>query len=252
MNESLIGQTTTTTAEDTYELVGEGKKFKDFKALEKSKVESDLYIKHLEQRLDEMREDYLKVRDENVSRARLEELIDQLQTRQPTTSSKEPKAKEVTKPSFDPDELDTLVTKKIQQHETSIKQRDNFNSVMAKLKEQYGENYETVLKTRMEEMELDVPFVDDLARNRPKAFFKTLGLDQPELAPRKDPFATPLRTQQRSDSFAPKVEKRTWSYYQKMRKETPKLYTDPKTQVQMHNDALALGDEFNDGDWGAL
>ena len=230
------------------ELVGEGKKFKSPEDLAKGKARSDLYIKHLEDRLDEMREDYLKVRDENVSRARLEELIDQLQTRQSTTSSTEPKAKEVTKPTIDPEEFDNYFSAKM----TQIKKQENFNSVMGKLKEQYGDNYESVLKNRMEELDLDVPFVDELARNKPKAFFKTLGLDQPDVAPRKDPFQTPLRTQHRSDSFAPQVEKRTWSYYQKMRKENPKLYTDPKTQVQMHNDALELGDEFTDGDWSAL
>lgn len=248
MNTLISDQTKDTPTEESYELVGEGKKFKSFKDLEKSKIESDRYISHLEERLDEMREDYLKARDENTSRARLEDLIDQLQNRQPTTSSKEPKAKEVTKPSIDPEEFDSHFSAKMKQ----IKQQENFNSVMGKLKEQYGETYETVLKNRMADLDLDVQFIDDLARNRPKAFFKALGLDQPQLAPMKDPFATPIRTQHRSDSFAPQVEKRTWSYYQKLRKENPKLYTDPKTQVQMHNDALALGDEFTDGDWGAI
>jgi hypothetical protein len=38
--------------------------------------------------------------------------------------------------------------------------------------------------------------------------------------------------------------KRTWAYYQELKKTNPKLYLDPKISVQMDKDAIALGDAF--------
>jgi hypothetical protein len=42
---------------------------------------------------------------------------------------------------------------------------------------------------------------------------------------------------------------RTWSYYENMKKDDPKKYWNAKTQAQMHNDAIALQDNFIDGDF---
>jgi hypothetical protein len=50
----------------------------------------------------------------------------------------------------------------------------------------------------------------------------------------------------RSDSFAPKSDKRTYSYYENMRKTNPNLYLDPKISIQMDKDAQALGEAFFD------
>jgi len=63
------------------ELVGEGKKFKTQEDLARGKAESDAYIKILEKRSDELRNDYLKLRDDYSSRAKLEEVVDQLTKR---------------------------------------------------------------------------------------------------------------------------------------------------------------------------
>jgi hypothetical protein len=42
---------------------------------------------------------------------------------------------------------------------------------------------------------------------------------------------------------------RTWSFYEKLRKENPHLYRTTKTHEQMVQDAMALGDAFKDGDY---
>ena len=47
-----------------------------------------------------------------------------------------------------------------------------------------------------------------------------------------------------------KVETRTWSYYEKMRKEKPKEYWRSGTQAQMLKDYQALGTSFEDGSFG--
>jgi hypothetical protein len=46
-------------------------------------------------------------------------------------------------------------------------------------------------------------------------------------------------------------EQRTWDWYQKLKVSDPKKYYSPETNVQMHKDALSLGEAFEDGDFGA-
>src|ERR1041384_5868536 len=57
------------------ELVGENKKFKDVEALAKGKHQADLFVKHLTDRMDEMRRDYLALQADNNTKARLEDYI---------------------------------------------------------------------------------------------------------------------------------------------------------------------------------
>jgi hypothetical protein len=203
-----------------------------------------MYIKTLEARQDELREEYLKLKDDYQARAKLEELIDQLATRKPTEGQQNTKVDDG-KPGFDPAQIESLVSNKIQEHESTKAQAANFNLVRSKLRERYGESYQSALKEQITELGITEDVVNDLARKHPQVLFKTLGLDTPA---KKESFDAPPRS---SSRFVPQTpEKRTWAYYQKMKKENPKLYLDPKTTVQMHNDAITLGDEFKDGDWG--
>lgn len=227
------------------ELVGEGKKFQSPEDLARGKYEADQYIEILKKRQDELRDDYLKLRDENASKAKLEDLIKQMENQRLASSETTP-AKEDSKPAFDPAELDTLMSNKIQQHELQRKETDNLNSVMSKLKERYGSNYVSVLQTKTEELGLSKDDVNALARKSPKAFFNTLGLEQQQ----QESFSAPPRSAQRSDSFSPKgAQKRTWSYYQDMKRKDPAAWLNPKIAVQMQQDAIDLGEAFRDGDY---
>lgn len=231
------------------ELVGESKKFKTEQDLARGKYESDLYIETLKRQQDELRADYLKLRQDTEARANLEELINQLEAKQKTTTSTiTPVANEVNKqPVIDPKDIESLIATKIQESKLNERQSENYNSVKAKLVEQYGPNYQTVLKQQIEDLGLTEEDITALARKSPAAFFKTMGLATAE---QKETFQAPPRSNQRNDNFAPKgAPKRTWAYYQNMKKTDPKSYYDPKTNVQIHNDMLELGDAFKDGDY---
>lgn len=232
------------------ELVGEGKKFKSSEDLAKGKYEADQYVKTLERQLDEMRVDYSKLRDDYNSRAKLEELIDQIESRQQQQQlpSNPPPAVVPQQPSIDPKQIESLVSSKIMEHESSKAQQQNFNFVRSKLEERFGRNYQETLKQQVNELGLTEDFVNDLAKKHPQVLLKTLGLDQPA---KQQNFQAPPRNE-RSDHFQPTTQKRTWSYYQQLKKADPKIYYDPKTQVQMHKDAIALGDAFKDGDFNAF
>lgn len=233
------------------ELVGEGKKFKSPEDLARGKYESDNYIKILQQRFDELREDHERVRSESAAKARLEEIIDkfgnlQKDNRDNTDDATNPErlnhdSASSSKPDFDPKQIEDLIASKFTERELQRKQQDNFNAVKEKLKEHYGDNYQNALQDQIDNLGLTKEFFNDLAKNHPNVLFRTLGLDQPT---QRQPMVAPPRGSATFKPSSPK--KRTYSYYQQMRKDNPKLYFDRDIAVQMHNDAQEQGEAFFD------
>jgi len=247
MNETLFQDPTENPPQDYLsELVGDSKKFKTAEELARGKWESDQYIKTLLLKHDQLKEDYLRVMEENKAKAKLEELIDQMKNDQQLSSSEQPTAKEVQKPELDLSNIEELVSKKIREREAETKEGANFKVVMDKLKERYAHNYANVLREQASFLGMSEDDVNSLARKSPQAFFRIMGLDE---QPKGESFQAPPRSNQISSSFKPKEEKRTWSYYQKLRKENPRAWLDPKTTDQFHKDYIALGKEFEDGDF---
>lgn len=233
------------------ELVGDGKKFKDPEALAKGKYVADKYIDTLTTRFDEMRTDYEKLREESVTRAKLEELIDQLEVRQRETDHADNQnvRKVEDKPQIDPAQIESLIMNKIKEIESSKTSEQNFQVVQAKIKETLGPNFQAALKDRIENAGLEVSYIDELARKSPTAAIKLLGLEPTQ---HNETFRSPPSTSQRNDSFSPQgSKKRTWSYYQELKKANPSLYFDPAITVQMDKDAQELGEAFRDGNYYA-
>lgn len=227
------------------ELVGPGKKFATVEEMAKGKFYADQLIEIKNQREDEMRKDMLQLRSENIAKAKLEELIDRLQTQNSNSDTTPPQVDNP--PVYDPSKIAEIVSEKIRENETLQKQSANATLVRSKLKEQFGSNFQNVLKERTEALGLTESFVNDLAKNHPTVLFKTLGMDQQQTT---DVFQTPPRSAQRSDSFAPKgAPERTWSYYQDLKRKDPGAWLDRKTAIQMQEDAIRLGERFRDGDY---
>lgn len=228
------------------ELVGEDKKFKDTKALARGKAEADSYVKILERNLDEMREEFRKARADAEARANLEDLIKGL--KEPASSEHTPKANdESTAPKYNPDDVKKAARLEFLLLQDEQKKQTNLELVQSKLKERYGNNFPNALEEQRKNLGLSTDHVNTLAKESPQAFFRLMGLDQEK---REDQFQAPPRNQQRSDNFAPKgSEKRTWSYYKKLRQSNPNAFLDPKINIQMQKDAMELGAAFNDGDF---
>src|SRR5882757_706831 len=197
------------------ELVGDGKKFKTVEELARGKAEADLYITTLNRRSDELRADYIKLREEATAQAKLQDLIDRLESNNNRNAPQlpvEPPERTPTPPKFEMDE--NLIENTFLKLEAKRKADANFKQVQSKLKEQLGSNYQSVLQDKMNELDLTVEDVNTLARKSPTAFFNTLGLN----AIQQETLLSAPRSTQRT-GFTPRVnEKRTWSYYEKMRK----------------------------------
>lgn len=230
------------------ELVGDGKKFKSPEDLAKGKFYADKQIEIQNRRLDQLRADFLQERQENIAKAKMQDLVDRLSKVQSLTSNEAPQVKEeLEKPAIDMDQIKSLMSSQFQEYETGKRQRDNLAQVQNKLVERYGKNYNNVLGEQLQTLGMSAKQIDDLARESPQAAMRMLSLDGPS---QRDSFQTPPRSNQRNDSFAPKgAKKRTWAYYQELKKANPEMYLDRKIANQMAQDAVDLGDEFNDGDF---
>lgn len=228
------------------ELVGDDKKFKTPEALARGKYEADITVDLYKKRMDELRVDYLKLREESTKQAKLEELMDQMQ-RQRLADSEQTQAREDGPKPLKQEEVEDLFQRKYQEQRTRERQDDNQKLVLDELQKKWGDNYSRLLKQKTEELDLSEDEVRNMAKNNPKLLFRTIGIDQ---QPQGDVFNAPPRSQQRSDSFAPSAPKqRTWSYYQELKKANPQLYLDRKTAIQMAKDAVSLGEAFQDGNY---
>jgi hypothetical protein len=225
------------------ELVGDGKKFKSPEELARGKAEADMYIEHMKSRMDELRQDYSKLRDEYNAGPKLKETLDQyMQELKKSQETIPPLGQEDKSAPFDETKLNDMVRQHIAANRQLEQEENNARTVESKLQEAYGPNYKQTVKQQIDQLGLSVEFFNDLARKHPSVLYRTLGLEGQR---QSEEFQTPPSSSMRSDPFAgPK--KRTESFYQKMRKEDPMKYRDPKTQDQMFKDAQEQGEAFFD------
>jgi hypothetical protein len=228
------------------ELVGEGKKFKTPEEMARGKAESDAYIEHMKARMDELRQDYTKLRDEYNAGPKLKETLDQyMQELKQSQGANQPLGQEDKSVPLDENKISDLVKQQIAATKQFEAEENNAKSVESRLQETYGPNYKQLVSQQISQLGLSTDFFNDLARKHPAVLYRTLGLEGQR---QKENFQTPPTSTHRSDPFGTSP-KRTWSYYQQIRKTDPARYRDPKTQDQMFKDALELGDAFQDGNW---
>ena len=226
------------------ELVGPGKKYADQEALAKAYAHADSMIKIKNAREDELRKDYLKVREELMAKAKLEDLVNQLQTKQQQSPNSDTQQQKENTPQ--PIDIDKILTEKLTAYELANKQRENQRIVKERLTQRFGTNYQNTVKQQIQELDITEEQFNQMAQNNPKLLFKTLDLDA-----KPEQFNAPPRTMNRSDSFsAPnRQQKKTWSYYQELKKSDPVAYRSPKITNEMQQSYQQLGAEFEDGDF---
>lgn len=224
------------------ELVGEGKKYKDPQDLAKAYYHADRTIEVFKPRMDELREENTKLQKDALERARLEELINKFESITPPAVSNTP-AREDVKPTIDLNELDARFDARITQREVERQRVQNAFEVQAKLKERFGDQYSRVVREQIADLGWTEDEFNQQARRSPKATLRALGADQTPT----ESFQAPVRGQ---SSFGSKAEpKKTWTYYQDLKRTNPKLYHDPKITNEMIAMAERLGDAFKDGDY---
>lgn len=211
----------------------------------KKALHADATIDLFKRRQDELRDDYLKLRQEHMTGATLDEIVDKLaQRQQQLASSDDTQANEVKVPTLE--ELEAKIEQKMEERERSRTAAQNFQTVQAKLKERFGDNASKILKEQADKLGFTTDDVNNLAKKSPDAFFRTFGVNETK----PDSFQAPPRSDVRSDNFKPTNQNnRTWSYYQDLKAKNPTAYYDAKTHNQMVEDYARLGKDFEDGDF---
>lgn len=225
------GQTTaeTQTTEDWLAKVVEtkGESFKDVQVLAKSKLEADRYIKSLEDQLKQLREETVKA---DYAEKVLATLQSKAQATATTTSD--------TKPEISEEVIKSLVEQTLTQREKQNTAEQNVSKVQQELMAKYGTEAKAHVERRAAELGMSLERMSALAAESPTAFMTLLG--EPTKKDSKPLTQGSLNTA----SFQANPADRDWNYYQNLRRTNKALYYNPKTQQQMMQDKMRLGDKF--------
>lgn len=225
------GQTTTETqtTEDWLAKVVEtkGESFKDVQVLAKSKLEADRYIKSLEDQLKQLREETVKA---DYAEKVLATLQSKAQAPATTTSD--------TKPEISEEVIKSLVEQTLTQREKQNTAEQNVSKVQQELAAKYGTEAKAHVERRAAELGMSLERMSALAAESPTAFMTLLG--EPTKKDSKPLTQGSLNTA----SFQANPADRDWNYYQNLRRTNKTLYYNPKTQQQMMQDKMRLGDKF--------
>lgn len=219
------------------DLVGEGKKYADNEALAKSKYHADKHISNLENELRELREDLSK-------REQVQDLISKFEQKLGTSTPREeptPVEQPVeTNKGLSEQDVQSLVDKYVSEKETKRTREGNIDDAKKKLRELYGDKYADILKARSQELGMSIERMTELAAESPNALIKLVSDNHDK----KEDLVSPLRGSRIQSSAQPKGDVRNYAYWQKMRKENPRLYHDPKMSWQRMKDSSDMGDAF--------
>lgn len=247
MSEKTIFDTNETNEQDSSEsfieqIVGQDKKFKDIEALAKGKIESDRYIKDLENQLQEMRSDL----DKEGKIDELMALVRSQRNQSANSSGEESGTEETGSPGntstdMTEERLMELIETKVSEREKSSRQQKNLTEVTSALKKSLGDKANTFVTERANELGMSLKEIENLAKENPKALFQLLGLNNK--TSEKAYFVGGGRSSETSSTTS-NGETRNFQYYQELRRKNKKAYYEPSVQRQMLKDREALGNAF--------
>ena len=224
----------TQTTGSVEELVGEGKKFATVEDLAKGKAEADIFIEQLKKEQAELRSDL----DQRLS---AQDLLEEIRKeREAQLSASNSPAQENTTPSLGTDDIANLVKNTVKQLGVQETAEQNILAVDIKMKELFGDKAQEVMIQKAKENEVSVDFLKDAAAKSPKAFFNVLGLANQKPA-------TPSMTQGTVDMSGTEPRSNagnSWQDYEIMRRENPKLYWKPETQIRLLKSKQEQGESF--------
>lgn len=203
------------------QLVGDGKKFGDVKALAKGKAESDQYIKVLLSRLDEANK-------ELTTRTNLESFLDQMKAqRQPQEIVQPVVLPDATK-ELDDSEIEKRLEGLLAKREAQRTQESNAERVKRVLSEKLGDRQGQFISQKSAELQMSREDLSAFAQRSPSAFFRLVGIDEAE---GHQPAGIP--SAKSSFNITPTSSVKNKAYFDKMKKDNPTQYRSPKTTGEM-------------------
>ncbi len=230
------------------ELVGEGKKFKTQEDLARAKLESDAFIARLQGELQ-------GIRTELNTRLTVEQMMDKITAAKEATNSNTNGNQPVVNgesgtKSLTEADLTALVEDRLSKLEKARIQEANLNQVRQALTEKFGADFPSHLKQTAINLGVGEEFLNNLAKEQPKAFLALVGQQDAPKAPQvQNTLFAPTPSQQipKTPGFAPTGERKK-SFYDDLKRKDAAAYWSPKVQNQMHQDAIKLGEVFFDSE----
>lgn len=211
------------------ELVGEGRKFKNPSDLAKGKIEADTFIEKLKSENATLREDL-------SARKKLEELIEKLATT--------PNHNDDGSQHNQTADIDEILEQKLSEYEQRKQRQQNLDFVKNKLKEYYGDDYVTTLKSLTKDLGLTNEAINEIAKSHPHAALKLLKTESRQTDVK---YSTPPVSSVNigvNPGSSNSSGERNMSYYDKIKNADKKKYWSKEVQAQMHKDAVRLGEKF--------
>ncbi len=215
------------------ELVGEGKKFASVDDLAKGKWHSDTMIETL-------KAEVAALKEQAANGANVNTLLEEIRKLkgEPDDNGGQPPVQSQSNPPPQTN-IEELVLSTLDKAKQAEQVKNNKNAVISKLNEVWGADAGKNLQKTASQLGVSVDYLNDVAQQSPQAFFKLTGLDTNRSAPGSATVPTSTVNLGGSNSNV-----RDAKFYRELKQSNPKLYNESKTKVQMHRDALALGEAF--------
>lgn len=241
MSDTLFANTDQTVdpnVDYSVELVGEGKKFASVADLAKGKVESDIFIERL-------KAENAQVRAELAKKQSQEEFLDQLEARlipdktATTTTSVTPPTNVAAPQVSTAVDIEKEVERVLSQRTAQTTAQQNLQTVAEVLEQNFGPGWAQVTASKLKDLGLGQKYIDDLAKQSPKAVFSVLGVT----ANPARPAASAPSARANPSGVNGKVK--NFAYYETIRKSNPTLYNSGAIHKEMMAALEAQGpDDF--------
>jgi len=236
--ENNSSQVTIPEGEALSTLVGEDKKFKDLESLAKGKLESDNYIAKLEENL-------TKVQTELEKRSTLDDVMNQInQSRQSQESTQESQAhveQSSDQGSTEQVDIDKLLESKLSEYEKAKQEENNLSFAAQELKKIHGDSAQAHLNGKAKELGVTVKDLESYAKSNPKVFLSLVSGQSQGNNTQSPNFTGSVDT---SKNYTSNTGEKNQSYYNKLKQTDPTLYRSPKIQMEMHEQAIKLRENF--------
>lgn len=232
------------------ELVGEGKKFADAKALAKGKVAADTHIQKLEQELASLREKAASGKTVEDLLSKLEERNNNMNQSGEGSNSGTPIPGEPSNGSgegsssaLDLSAVEKLVAERLEQKTKQEREEANYRVAVEGAKAKWGDNAQVEINRKATQLGLSLDQLKGYARENPEIFLTLVGAKDPVAQTQTTP-SVPNSTANVGTTQAGNPNVKNKRYYDNLKKTDPKRYRLPDVQLEMHNEAIRQGDAF--------
>jgi len=206
-----------------------------YQAIAKGKVHGDRLIDLKLKEFDELRDYAFKLKEDNVAKASFEDYMTKFSQVKREDVAPQPLANTEKPPQIDYAKIQELASAQaraaVMELETQKTEAQSLALIESRLRDRYGENAKSIMKEKMNALNLSVEDIKALAKKSPDAVINALGLNyQPQ------PYSNLPNSNTRSDSFKPQETIRDAIYWEKLRQEKPKEYFLEKNSIQRLKD----------------